>query len=341
MNQYVGLDVSLEETALCVMGETGAVVREAKVATTVEAIAAAVAKPAPQAVLIGLETGPLSTWLWHGLRAHGLPVVCICARAAKPFLKLWLNKTDRNDARAIAQLMRLRAFKEVHVKSLDTHAERALLSARALLVKMRCDLENQLRGLLKTFGGKLGPASGGRFEVRVRELAAAQEGLSAVVEPLLAARAALRTQIATLDRKLRAAARRDPVCRRLMSVDGVGALTALAYKYTIEDPHRFRRASSVGAYLGLTPRRYNSGEVDYTGRISKHGDAMMRSLLFEAANALLSRCAKPSALRAWALRLARRIGAKRAKVALARKLAVILHRIWIDGTTFRRAAQAA
>jgi transposase len=341
MEQYVGLDVSLKETSICVVDALGKIVREGKVASDVDAIASFIARHAPSAERIGLETGPLSTWLWHGLRERGLPAVCVCARHAKPFLRTQLNKTDRNDARGLAQLMRFGSFKEVHVKGLDTHAARATLTARALLVKMRRDVENQLRGLLKTFGVKLGQVSGGRFEARVRELAGAVDGLGSAIEALLAVRGGLRRRIAELDRTLLAAARREPVCRRLMTADGVGAITALAYWHTIEDPHRFRHAASVGVYVGLTPRRFNSGEVDYTGRISKCGDAFLRSLLFEAANVLLTRCTKPSALKSWGLRLARKIGFKKAKVAVARKLAVILHRMWIDGADFRRAAQAA
>jgi len=340
MEQYVGLDVSLKETSICVVDGSGAVICEGKVSSDVDSISLFLEKHAPAAVRIGLETGPLATWLWHGLRGRGLPVICICARHAKPFLKTQLNKTDRNDARGLAQLMRFGAYREVRVKSLATHAERGLLTGRALLVKMRRDVENQLRGQLKTFGLKLGQVSGGRFEERVRELIGANDMLRAVVDPLLAVRAELRKRIAGLDRALSAAARRDPVCRLLMTADGVGTVVALGYKHTIEDPHRFRGSASVGAYVGLTPRRFNSGEVDYTGRISKCGDTMLRSLLFEAAGVLLHRCAKPSALKAWGLRLARKIGLKKARVAVARKLAVILHRMWRDGTPFRRTAAA-
>lgn len=341
MEQYVGLDVSLKETSICVVDGSGQVICEGKVSSDVDAIASFVTRHAPSAGHIGLETGPLTTWLWHGLRARGLPAICICARHAKPFLKTQLNKTDRNDARGLAQLTRFGAFKEVHVKRLDTHVERGLLSGRALLVKVRRDVENQLRGQLKTFGLKLGQVSGGRFERRGHELIGANGMLWAVAEPLLAVRAELRKRIAALDRALSLAARHDPVCRLLMTADGVGKIVALGYKHTIEDPHRFRRSSSVGAYVGLTPRRFNSGEVDYCGRISKCGDTLLRSLLFEAAGVLLHRCAKPSALKAWGLWLARKIGLKKARVAVARKLAVILHRMWVDGTSFRRTARVA
>ncbi|MFQ5512782.1 MAG: IS110 family transposase [Candidatus Krumholzibacteriia bacterium] len=341
MEQYVGLDVSLKETSLCVIDGGGRIVGEGKVATEVATIAAFLAAPAPDARRIGLETGPLTTWLWHGLRGLGLSVVCICARDAKPFLKRRINKTDRNDAVGIAELMRIGVFKEVHVKGLDAHGGRALLASRALLVKLRRDVENQARGLLKTFGLRVGQASGGAFEVRVRALTGERPGLMAVIGPLLAVRATLLRQIAQLDRRVVAAVREDAVCRRLTTADGVGPIVAMAYRCALEDAHRFRRSTSVGAYLGLTPRRFSSGEVDYSGRISKCGDRMVRSLLFEAAGVLLTRSSKWSALRNWGLRLAKRVGFKKAKVAVARKLAVILHRMWIDGATFRRAADAA
>jgi transposase len=341
MEQYVGLDVSMKETSICVIDAGGAIIGEGKVATEVETIAGFVERHAPKARRIGLETGPLTTWLWHGLRARGLAVICICARDASPFLKRRINKSDRNDAVGIAELMRMGAFKEVHVKGMDTHERRALLSSRGLLVKLRRDVENQLRGHLKTFGLRLGKVSGGRFDVRVRELCGERPALLAALAPVLAVRAALRDEIAGLSRRVVAEVRGDAVCRRLMTVDGVGPIVALAYKSVVEDPRRFRHSSSVGAYLGLTPRRYQSGEVDYSGRISKCGDRMLRSLLFEAAGVLLTRTAKWSALRNWGLRLARRVGSKKARVAVARKLAVILHRMWRDDTVFLRSAETA
>lgn len=341
MAHYVGLDVSLKETSICVKDGSGKTVREGKVATAVEAIAEFLRAFAPQAERIGIETGSMTTHLFHGLRKLGFPVVCICARDAKPLLARRINKTDRNDAAGIAELMRLGAYKEVHVKALETHEDRALLSGRALLVKMRRDIENQVRGLLKTFGLKVGQVSEGKFDPRVRELAGAEAGLFAAVAPLLAARIEIRAQIRRLERLLSARVRGDEVCRHLMSADGIGPVTALAYRTVVEDPHRFARSASVGAYVGLTPRRFNSGEIDFTGRISKRGDAMLRTLLFEAAGVLLTRTQKRSALQAWGLRLARKIGFKRAKLAVARKLAVILHRMWADGTTFERKAGKA
>src|ERR1700739_2752733 len=206
---------------------------------------------------------------------------------------------------------------------------------RALLVKIKRDLENQIRGLLKNLGLVIGRAKMNVFAVRAAELVEDRPQLAATVEPLLKTREAVELQIADLDRKALRLARNDAQVRRFMTVPGVGAITALCFLATIDDPTRFKRSRSVGAYLGLTTRRYASGEIDWTGRISKCGDKMLRSYLYEAANVLLTRVAKWSALKAWGIRLAKRTGLRKAKVAVARKLAVILHRMWIDGTEFR------
>ena len=334
MDQYVGLDVSLKETFVCVVDACGEVVCENSVGTTPETIAKFIEKKAPGAVRVGLESGLLSTWLWHGLRALDVPVVCLDARHAASALKMRINKTDRNDAAGLAQIVRTGWYREVEVKSLDCHEIRAVLLARARLVASRRDLENQARGLLKTFGLLVGKARGKGFEGRVRELIADAPAMAEVMDALLLARRALCAQIARLDVRVRMLAQTIAPCRRLMTVPGVGPITALAYVTAIDDPGRFRKGRSVGAYLGLTPRRYQSGEVDRAGRISKCGDGLVRTLLFEAAGVLLTRVQRTSPLKAWGLRLAKRIGAKKAKVAVARKLAVILHCMWTDGTEF-------
>ena len=334
MTQYVGLDVSLKMTALCVVDHDGAWLAEGKVASEPGALAAWLAVHAPEACRIGLETGPLSVWLWNELKERGLPVHVIDARHAKAGLALQTSKTDRNDARGLAQIMRTGWFREVRVKSKAAHLLRALLASRGMLVATRRDLENQIRGLLKTFGLVLGTARHGRFEVRLRDLLTAEPGLSRLIDPLLEARRAIIEQIEHYDRQLLTIARHHPAVARLMTVPGVGPVTAIAFAATIDDPTRFRRSRQIGAYLGLTPRRYQSGEVDRRGHISKAGDGLTRMLLFEAANALLTRRRKPCALKAWAEAIAARCGRKKAKVALARRLAVLLHRLWCDQTTF-------
>jgi transposase len=265
----------------------------------------------------------------------GLPVICIDARHAKAALKMQINKSDRNDAVGIARIMQCGWYKEVCVKDLDSHATKALLVSRALLVKIKRDIENQIRGLLKNLGLVIGRAKMNMFAVRAAQLAEDRSELLAAVDPLLKAREAVEQQILDLDRKVLRLARNNAQVRRFMTAPGIGPVTALCFLATIDDPARFKRSRSVGAYAGLTTRRYASGEIDWTGRISKCGDKMLRSYLYEAANVLLTRVAKWSALKAWGVKLAKRSGLRKAKVAVARKLAVILHRMWIEGTEFK------
>jgi transposase len=332
---YVGLDVSLEQTSVCVLDDAGSIVWRGKCASTPDSIATILTKYAPNAVRIGLETGLLSTWLFHELRKLKLPIICIDARHARAALSLRVNKTDRNDAHGIAQIVRVGWYREVVVKTMDNHTLRALLSARAHLVAQSVTLANSIRGLLKVFGLVVRQAKGGRFDDLVRTAIADQpSAVTAIIQPLLAVLVATRAQLARYERIVRRRARSDQVARRLMTVPGVGTVVALAFVSTIEDPGRFDRSSSVGAYLGLTPRRYQSGDADRAGRISRCGDAMMRSYLFEAANVLLRRSTRPSRLHSWGRRLVERIGGRKAVVAVARKLAVLLHSIWRDGSEF-------
>jgi len=339
--QFIGLDVSQAETAVCVVDASGVAVWQGKCASTPEAIGATLARRAPRVARIALETGPMSAWHWRTLSAMGLPVVCIDARHAKSALAMQVNKTDANDAFGLAQIVRTGWYREVQVKSESSHRTRGLLAARAKLVGMRKELANQLRGLLKVFGHVIGAAGRQTFDARVRALAAGDTALSTTAEALLAARANLAEQIARLDKLLLTQTRKEPACRRLMTVPGIGAITAAAFVATIDDPGRFRHSASVGAYLGLTPRRYQSGTMDVSGHISKTGDGLLRSYLFEAATTLLTRVQRWSALKAWGVRLTKRVGQKKARVALARKLSVVLHRMWADGTEFRWTAKDA
>ena len=334
MEIYVGLDVSLKETSICVVDNDGKVLCEGTVTSEPVAIAAFIKTKAADAKRIGLETGPTSTWLWHELRALGLPVICIDARHAKVALSMQINKSDRNDAMGLARIMQCGWYKEVQVKSVACHESRAVLNSRALLVKIKRDLENQIRGLLKNLGLVIGKAGGTFFRQRAEELLGGEGLLWESVRPLLEVREKVRREIIALYRKLLELARSDEDGRRSMTVPGIGPITALAFLTAIDDPSRFQRSRSVGAYIGLTPRRYASGEVDWTGRISKCGDRMLRTYLFEAAGVLLTRVAQWCKLKAWGHRLWKRIGFKKAKIAVARKLAVILHRMWRDGTDF-------
>jgi len=336
MSHYVGLDVSQRETSVCVIDEAGSRVWLGRCRSTPEAIAGTLRDHAPGAVRVGMETGPLAVWHWHELRAAGVPVVCLHARQAAAALKLQANKTDDNDAFGLAQLVRSGWFRPVQVKSLESHRLRAMLTARAKLVGMRTGLTNTIRGLCKTFGVVLGPGRNSSFTKQVEEAVNRQSELEPFINPLLVAWRCVTVQMAIVEKQLGRHARRDPVCRRLSSVPGVGVLTAIAFMTAVDDPTRFRRATDVGAYLGLTPRRYQSGEVDRAGRISKQGDRLARSLLYEAANVLLTRWKAPDPLKLWADALRARAGWKKARVGLARKLAVLLYRLWIDGTAFRQ-----
>ncbi len=334
MELYVGMDVSLKETSLCVVDGKGEIVSEGTVLSEPSAIAAFTKVKAAGAKRIGLETGPTTTWLWHELRALGLPVICIDARHAKAALSMQINKSDRNDAVGLARIMQCGWYKEVQVKSLACHEVRAVLNSRAQLVKIKRDLENQIRGLLKNQGLVIGKAGGNVFRRRAEELVGEHGLLQEAVRPLLEIRELVSRETAGLYRKILSLARNDVDSRRSMTVPGIGPITALAFQSAIDDPTRFRRSRSVGAYVGLTPRRHASGQVDWSGRISKCGDAMVRSYLFEAAGVLLTRVPHWCKLKAWGHRLWKRIGFKKAKIAVARKLAVILHRMWRDETDF-------
>ena len=343
MKHYAGLDVSLEETSVCILDETGKICREIKVASHPEDLLRILQDSAWQFERIGLEAGLLSQWLFNGLAQAGLPVVCLETRHTKAFLKAQVNKSDRSDARGIAQMMRVNLFRPVHVKTLTSQKRRVLLTARKLLQEKAIAFENEIRGLLANFGLKVGVVGAAKFEERIYELLGDLPDLAEIMEPLLDARRRLREHFSTLHCKLLELARGDEVCRRLMSIPGVGPVVSLAFVATIDTPARFRTSKAVGPALGLTPVRSQSGQTERIGRISLCGDALMRTLLFEAAQVMLRRTTKWSWLKAWAMKVAQRRGSGKAIIALARRLAVIMHRMWRDGTEFRwtREVQAA
>lgn len=334
MKHYAGLDVSLEQTSVCIVDENWSMVREGKVGSDPEALSAWLGATGCALTQVGLEAGPLSVWLHRGLSARGYASVLMETRAVKARLSSGRHKTDRADARGIAQLLRVGWFQPVHVKSEGAQDDRLVLTQRKFIQSQLRALENSLRGTLKGFGLKLGKVSVKSFAGRVRELVAGRELVVEVSEAMLAAREAMLASFKRLDALMRARAR-DPLCHRLMTCPGVGPQTALAFRATIDDPHRFKKSKQVGAHLGLTPRKYQSGETDRNGGISKQGDTLLRATLFEAAQTLLMRVRRPSALQAWGRRLVRKRGRKRATVAVARRLAVILHRMWVDGSEFR------
>lgn len=335
MSVFVGLDVSLNSISICVIDAAGEVVWRGKSLSEPGALMAALAPHRADVKLIGIEACPLSEWLYGALSDAGVPVVCIETRHAQRFLSSRPNKTDRSDARGIAEMMRLGHFRPVHVKSRASQILRTTLRARHKFVEQLRSIELTVRGLLKVHGLKVGAVQWRTFAARVEALLAEAPELRLAIEPLLEARNAMRRQKIVLDRRLSVLAREDQVCRRLMTVPGVGPIVSLAFKATIDDPTRFKNAKAVGAHLGLTPRVYQSGELDVSGNISKCGDKLMRYALFEAANSHLRLSKKWSQVKAWGMKLAPRVGAKKACVAVARKLAIIMHRMWLDGADFR------
>jgi transposase len=332
---YAAFDVSLETTTVCLMARDGTIIQEAVVPSDPTALATCLAEHRDHLERIGLEAGPLSEWIVRGLADYGLTAVLMETRQVRATLSAQIVKTDRKDARGMAHLLRTGWFRPVHAKTMDAREQRAMLSARSTLVARLKDIENSVRGLLRGFGLRLPRTLRGRWEAGVRDLVAGHPVLLQILEALLVARGALREQLIGLDKRVRDAAKADHVCRRLMSAPGVGAIVALTFRAAVDQPERFRSSKQVGACFGLTPRKYQSGETDRDGAISRAGDASVRVALFEAAHVIMARVATWSKLKAWAMNVAKRRGAKRAKVALARKLGVVLHRMWVDETDFR------
>jgi transposase len=342
MNHYAGIDVSLECSSVCVVDANGKIVREAKVASEPEALIAWFRSSGFDLERIGLEAGPLSQWLFAAMKLAGLAVELLETRHVRKAFEAMPVKSDRNDARGIAQLMRLGWFRPVHCKSISAQETRALLTARKLVQSKLRDVENSLRGILRGFGLKVGKTTEREFAGRIEELVAGHPHLQTIAKALLAVRAVLRRQFAAFEKQARKTARSDARTRLLMSTPAVGPIVALTYASAIDDPARFKSSKQVGAHFGLTPKKYQSGETDYTGRISKIGDGSVRTALYEAAHVMLIKPLKGcSQLKSWAMRIARRAGMSKAKVALARRLAVIMHRMLADGTNFNAAAAAA
>jgi transposase len=334
MKHYAGIDVSLEYSSVCVVDADGQIVREAKILSEPDALTAWFGNLRLFVERIGLEAGPLSQWLHAGMTATGLAVELLETRHVRRAFEIMPVKTDKKDARGIAQLMRLGWFRPVHCKSLPAQEIRAVLTARKILQSKLHDIDLSLRGILRGFGLKVGPTTPRTFGPRVRELVEGHPTLEAIAVSLLKAREALAIEFAVFERRVRAMARQHDDARRLMTTPGVGVLVAMTFVAAVDEPGRFRSSRDVGPHFGLTPRKYQSGETDRSGHISKIGDVGVRTVLYEAANVILTRPVKGSDLKTWALRVARRAGPRKARVALARKLAVVLHHMLKEGTNF-------
>ena len=337
MEYFAGIDVSLRSCALCIVDGKGKVLLERELPCEVSDIAECLGAFPYPIERVGFEAGTMSQHLYFGLTTEGFDVVCMEARQVNAALSAMRNKTDKNDARGIAQVLRTGWFSPVHMKSREAHGVRALLSTRKALLKKTMDLANEVRGLLKIFGIRLPmTVKHGSFDGVVRPLIEMDDVLSHALIPLLDARVVLYQHFLELDRRVKHAASHDEVCMRMMTVPGVGPIASLTFKAAVDDPARFKRSRTVGAHFGLTPKRYQSGEHDDPGRISRAGDRDVRATLYAAANALLMRTMAGSQIKSWGMRLMRTKGRRRAVVAVARKLAVLLHRMWTDGTEFRQ-----
>jgi transposase len=334
MDYYAGIDTSLGSSSLCVVAASGEIFREAKVASEPAALISWFLALGVTLERIGLEAGPLSQWLYAALREAGLPVELIETRHVRAAFVTMTVKSDRKDARGIAQLMRLGWFRPVYCKSLAAQEVRATLASRKLVQKKLHDFEMHLRGILRNFGLKVGPTTQKGFAGRIRELVAGHATLEEIAAAMLSIHEVLLVEFGRFEKKVRSMARGDKLVRRFMTAPGVGPIVGLTFASAIDDPLRFSSSKKVGAHFGMTPTKYQSGETEYDGRISKAGDASVRTALYEAAHIILTHPVRGSALKSWAMHLAKRAGMKKAKVALARKLAVILHRMWVDGTDF-------
>jgi len=332
---FAGLDVGNKKTAVCVVDDSGTIVWRGMLDTHPELIAASLSRFAGVLDKVGLESGSLSPWLYRSLRGLGFSMVCMDARACANAVKDRLVKSDRADAFALAEMLRTGWYRSVYVKSVASHRLKALLGARDQLVRVKRQMNGQIRGLLKPFGIRLGSHRGvKRFDAAARAAVREDDLLYVCVDSLLETLASVESQVARLGDEVRRITSQNEVCWRLMSVPGVGPITALAFYATIEDIDRFARMRDIGAYLGLTPKRYQSGDRDITLGISKRGDTMARHYLYEAANVLLTTVRARSSLKSWGLAILKRSGPKKARIAVARRLAVILGRMWKDRTHF-------
>lgn len=335
MKYFVGLDVSMKKTSVCIVTEQGKIVHESVEKTDPHILADTILKTDLKIELVGFESGSLSHYLTQGFKERALPAVCIDARKMSAILSVRVNKTDKNDARGIADALRTGMFIRVHDKPKDAIDRGAVLSMRRSLVGQRTDIKNHIRGILKTYGIRLGSIGPTKFsEAVTRQIQNLNHLVHQTMKDMLELFDKLTQKITRLDQELLKIAYEDKDARLLMTAQGVGPITALTYKAEIFDPSRFPNSRTVGAYLGMTPTQYSSGETQKQGRISKCGSKELRSLLTEAGVVILTRSQKWSKLKAWGLKLMRKKGIKKASLAVGRKLAVIMHRMLLEQKEF-------
>lgn len=342
MKHYVGLDVSMKTTFICILNEAGKVVHEGHEKTDPHLIADYLDTKGFKNCFLGFESGSLTHYLMTGFKERALHAVCMDARKLSALLSMKINKTDKNDARGIADALRTKMFSAVHCKPEDSIEKNILLAARKTLVYQHVQLKNTVRGLLKTFGIRMNSVGAKSFSKEVKkQLEKLSDICRKAVLPLLDIFDKVSEEIEGFDQQVRKIAYEDKEVQRLMTIPGVGPITAVTYKNEIFDPSRFKDAKSVGAYLGMTPTQYASGEMQRQGRVSKCGSTELRSLLVEAGIVLLTRSRKWSKLKAWGLKIMRKKGLKKAAVAVGRKLAVIMHRMMITKAEFIYGEQKA
>lgn len=336
MKHFIGLDVSMKETSICIVNEQAKVVYENTAVTDPDSIAKQIQATGLDIEKVGVESGSISNWLVTELQKRKIPAICIDSRQMGALLSLKVNKTDRNDARVIADAMRANLYQEVHLKSARQVDLNILLNARKTLVNQRTTMKNTIRGLLKASGVKELPAGKKAFLTAVKEAIKLQDyetqlGINAIVTTF----ELLSQEVSKMDKRLEEIAKNDEDAKLLMTIPGVGVITALTYLIAIGDVKRFKESRTVGAYFGMAPKQYSSGEMKKQGRISKCGHSTVRSLLVEAGTVILSRVRGSSKLKAWGMKIMRKKGRKKAAVAVGRKLAVIMHRMLTTREKFR------
>jgi len=332
---FVGLDMSKATTSICVENERGERVSEGTVPTDPSSIISFLRGEGRRYRRVGVESTSFTPWIFERLAKAGLPIICIESRHARSILKdRRVNKTDRNDARGIAEIMRAGIYKTVHIKTKTSQEGKLVLTSRAHMVRAKRNIDNLIRGFLLQFGLKLEAGRRMTFEARARALLKGDAVVARIVRNLLNVRASIIAEFKSLDAMVIRLATGDPICRRLMTAPGVGPFVALTFRCGVDVPERFTSSRTVGVHFGLTKPSRQSGKSDPDGRISRLGDRTVRSALYMAAQGTLRASARPTALRSWGLSVRASRGGGRAVVAVARRLAVILHRMWISGTDF-------